>query len=82
MTLFEQDRADKLKRIVGLRIINALGMVAWHEDSYGYARQKIRMLHPLSWVWVSVALVVIVVMYGIVEVCKEAKHLRDDMVWW
>ena len=51
MNSFQKDRAAKLKRIVPLRIINALGMIAWREDRYGCAEQKIRMLHPLSWLW-------------------------------
>lgn len=82
MTRFEQDRADKLKRLVGLRIMNALGMVAWREDSYGYAQQKIRMLHPLSWPWILVMVIAAVVMHGVVEVAKEIKRLPEEMVWW
>lgn len=82
MNRFEQDRADKLKRLVGLRIINALGMVAWREDSPGYAEQKIRMLHPLSWIWVITVILAGVVMYGVVEIWREAKNLRKEMVWW
>lgn len=82
MNHFEQDRADKLSRILGLRIINALGMVAWREDRYGGAEQKIRMLHPLSWIWVITVILAGVVMYGVVEIWGEAKNLRNDMVWW
>lgn len=82
MTSFKQDRADKLKRILGLRIINALGMIAWREDQWGCAEQKLRMLHPLSWVWMFALVLLAVVMHGVVEVAKEIKRLPEEMVWW
>ena len=40
MTSFEKDKAAKLRRR-GLRSMNALGMVAWQEDRYGCAMQKL-----------------------------------------
>lgn len=82
MTSFKQDRADKLKRILGLRIINALGMIAWREDQWGCAQQKLRMLHPLSWVWMFALVLFAVVMHGVVEVAKEIKRLPEEMVLW
>jgi hypothetical protein len=82
MTNFEKDKASKLKRILPLRIMNAIGMVAWQEDRYGCAKQKIRMLHPLSWPWIIALVLFAVVMYGVVEVGKELKRLPEDMVWW
>jgi hypothetical protein len=82
MDYFEQDKADKLKRLIGLRIANALGMVAWRANGYGGASQKLRMLHPLSWFWVAVVLFAIVA-HGVIEVWKERKTLwRDQCVWW
>lgn len=82
MSRFEQDRDAKLKRILGLRIINALGMIAWREDQWGCAQQKLRMLHPLSWVWFLVLVLLAVVMHGVVEVAKEIKRLPEELVWW
>jgi hypothetical protein len=82
MNHFEQDRAAKLKRILPLRIINALGMIAWQEDRYGCAEQKLRMLHPLSWPWMLALVLLAVVMHGVVEVAKEIKRLPEEMVWW
>lgn len=82
MTRFEQDRDAKLKRILGLRIINALGMVAWREDQWGCAQQKLRILHPLSWPWILVLVIAAVVMHGVVEVAKEIKRLPEELVWW
>lgn len=83
MDYFAEDKANKLKRILPLRIMNALGMIAWHKDSYGCAIQKIRMLHPLSWLWAAVMILAAVVMHGLLEVSKELKTLwRDDCVWW
>lgn len=82
MNMFEQDRAAKLKRIMPLRIMNTLGMIAWREDRYGCADQRLRILHPLTWPYVLVVLVVAVVAHGVIEVVKEAKNLRDELVWW
>ena len=82
MTNFEQDRAAKLKRMRGLRIMNLIGMVAWREDRYGCAAQKLRMLHPLSWPWVIALVLFAVVMHGVIEVWEEIKRLPEDMVWW
>ena len=82
MTNFEKDRAAKLKRMRGLRIMNSIGMVAWREDRYGCAEQKLRMLHPLSWPWIIMLVLVAVVMHGVIEVWEEIKRLPEDMVWW
>lgn len=82
MSLFEKDKAAKLKRIMPLRIMNTLGMIAWREDRYGCADQRLRILHPLTWPYVLVVLVVAVVAHGVIEVVKEAKNLRDELVWW
>lgn len=82
MTNFEQDRAAKLKRMRGLRIMNTIGMIAWREDRYGCAAQKLRMLHPLSWPWVIALVLFAVVMHGVIEVWEEIKRLPEDMVWW
>lgn len=83
MDYFTEDKATKLKQIPPLRIMNALGMIAWHKDSYGCAIQKIRMLHPVSWLWVAVLILAAVVMHGLLEVAQELKTFwRVDCVWW
>lgn len=82
MTMFEEDKAGKLKRLRGLRIMHAIGMVAWREDRYGCAEQKLRMLHPLSWPWMILVILLAVVMHGVIEVWEESKRLHDEMVWW
>lgn len=82
MPTFELAKADKLKRMRGLRIMNALGMIAWRGDVYGCAAQKLRMLHPLSWPWVIALVLFAVVMHGVIEVWEEIKRLPEDMVWW
>jgi hypothetical protein len=91
---FEQDKADKLKHHRGLRVMNALGMIAWckgnchkyganNEHTYCEAKEKIRLLHPLSWLWLFGVILGAIVLYGIVEVAKEVKLLiRDETVWW
>ena len=82
MTRFEQDKAAKLKRILPLRIMNAIGMIAWRGDRYGCAEQKIRILHPLSWPWIIAMILFAVVMHGVIEVWEGIKRLPEDMVWW
>ena len=82
MTNFELSKADTLKRMPMLRIMNAIGMIAWREDRYGGAEQRLRMLHPLSWPWVIALVLFAVVMHGVVEVWEEIKRLPEDMVWW
>ncbi len=82
MNRFEQDRAAKLNRNRGLRILNATGMIAWREDQWGCAEQKLRMLHPFSWLWLLVNVFAATVMHGVVEVSKEIKRLPEEMVWW
>jgi hypothetical protein len=80
---FQQDKADKLNRLIALRIMNTLGMIRWVEDSYGGAQQKIRMLHPLSWVWVIASVIIAIILHGIIEVAEELKSVwRNDCVWW
>ncbi len=83
MDYFAEDKADKLARITPLRIMNALGMLAWQADGYGGASQKLRMLHPLSWPWVIVIVLVALVAHGVINVWKELKTVwRTDCVWW
>ena len=82
MTNFELSKADTLKRMPMLRIMNAIGMIAWREDRYGGAEQRLRMLHPLSWPWVIAMVLFAVVMHGVIEVWEEIKRLPEEMVWW
>ena len=52
---FASVKAAKLKRMPLLRVMNALGMVVWKETTYDYAGQKVRLLHPLTWVLIVCA---------------------------
>ena len=82
MNRFEQDKAAKLKRLIILRIMNMLGMIAWREDRYGCTEQRLRMLHPLSWPWLIALVFIATVMHGVVDVVKEIKRLPEEMAWW
>jgi hypothetical protein len=83
MNRFEESKADTLNRLWALRIMNALGMIAWRDDRYGGAEQRLRMIHPLSWPWLTLMVIVALVMHGVVEVWAELKTLwRDQCVWW
>lgn len=83
VSYFEEDKRGKLARLKVLRFMNAIGMIAWREDRYGCAQQCLRMLHPLSWVWLFVYVCFAVVMHGAIEVFKELKRTwKEETVWW
>jgi hypothetical protein len=83
MNRFEESKAATLNRLWALRIMNALGMIAWREDRYGGAEQRLRMLHPLSWPWAVAVILLAFVMHGVIEVGKELKTFwRNQCVWW
>lgn len=82
MTNFEQDRAAKLKRMHGLRIMNSIGMIAWRGDEYECATQKLRLVHPLTWIWILAMFVYGIVMQGVPETVSDVRHsLKHDTVW-
>ncbi len=83
MTGFEESKTATLKRLPVLRFMNAIGMTAWREDRYGGAEQRLRMIHPLSWIWLVIAILIGVFNGGVPEVIKELKTLwRNQCVWW
>lgn len=83
MNRFEESKADTLSRLPVLRFMNAIGMIAWRDDRYGGAEQRLRMVHPLSWPWLIVMVLFAVIMHGAVEVWPELKTLwRNQCVWW
>ena len=80
---FKQEKARKLSRKLGLRVMNALGMVAWRETEYTYAQQYVRLLHPFSWVWIVLAALFAVVMQGVPETISDMKSiLKSETVLW
>jgi hypothetical protein len=80
---FEENKRNKLKRMVGLRIMNALGMVAWRKDQNGEANQKLRLVHPFVWIWVSLMIVLGSVMQGIPETLRDIRYsIKHDTVWF
>ena len=81
--MFKAEKARKLKRLPGLRVMNALGMVAWRETEYSYAQQYVRLLHPLSWVWIVLATLSAVITYGVPKTVSEMKSvLKSETVLW
>ena len=80
---FETSKRRKLKRMPGLRIMNAFCMVAWRRDAYGEAQQKIRLLHPFSWVWTVLLFLFCFVAYGVPETVSNLIYsFKNDTVWW
>jgi hypothetical protein len=80
---FASDKAAKLKRLPLLRFYNALGMFAWEETVYKDAEQKLRLLHPLSWIFIVATFFVGAFMEGFPEIVKELKQsFKHDTVWF
>jgi hypothetical protein len=80
---FEETKQRKLKRMVGLRVMNALGMVAWRDDGYGEATQKLRLIHPITWIWIVAMFLYGVLSQGIPETVSDISHsLKYDTVWF
>ena len=77
---FEETKARKLHRKPVLRVFNAIGMVAW-VDEYGEAAQRLRLIHPLSWVWLVVMASYGIVAQGIPETVKDLRYcLKHETV--
>jgi hypothetical protein len=68
---FQETKQKKLKRMLLLRIMNTIGMIAWRVDSFGEAQQKIRMFHPLSWLWLLTVVLFGIFSRGIPETIRE-----------
>lgn len=80
---YEETKARKLKRMPVLRIFNALGMIAWHEDGYGEAYQKLRMVHPFSWVYLIAMLLVAAFGQGVPQTYADTKDIwANETVWF
>lgn len=80
---FATVKREKLARLPLLRVASALGMVAWRPDSYEIAKQHLRMLHPLSWIWLCVMLIYAVLAQGIPRTISDFRELMvKEMVLW
>jgi hypothetical protein len=80
---FEEAKKRKLKNSFWLRLMNYVGMVYWHKDISEDAKQKLRLLHPFTWVWVPVVYFVIFLVCGVVEATKDLKEFwLEETVWW
>ena len=76
-------KAEKLKRMPMLRVLNALGLFAWKETAYDYAEQKLRLLHPLSWLYIVAVFFVGGFVEGFPGVVKDLKQsFKHDTVWF
>jgi len=71
---YEETKQRKLKRIKGLRVMNALGMVAWRDDGNGEAKQHLRLIHPLSWAWILGVCAFGILFQGIPDTVSDIRH--------
>jgi hypothetical protein len=80
---FEEMKQRKLKRMLGLRIMNALGMVAWRKCEYEIAQQKLRLIHPLTWIWAFALFVYGIFIQGVPDTLEEFKGIwKYELVWF
>jgi hypothetical protein len=80
---FKETKQRKLKRMLGLRIMNMIGMISWRDDEYGEAKQFIRLVHPLSWAWIVAVMIYGVLAQGIPDTIDDIKHsIKYDTVWF
>jgi hypothetical protein len=80
---FEHYKAAKLKRMKSLRLMNAVGMVAWRKDADGDAKQHLRLLHPLTWIWIILVVLFSIVMQGIPSTIDDfcSTWKEDTLIW-
>lgn len=80
---FQTAKHKKLNRMIGLRIMNWMGMVAWRETEHEWAKQHLRLMHPLSWLWFIVMFFYGVFAQGIPKTVDNIAYvLKHDTVWW
>lgn len=80
---FEQKKKEKLERLPLARLMNLLGVLSWQETEYKDAEPFIRLIHPLSWVWIVAVFISGIIMQGIPESIKDMKACIDsETVWW
>lgn len=80
---FEEHKNRKLGRTPALRVMHYLGMIHWHECPYDGASQKLRRLHPLTWVWFILCYLGYSLAYGFVETTRDTYSvIKNETVWW
>jgi len=80
---YEEHKRQKLKRMWQLRLMDWLGMVSWRKTQYNGARQYLRRLHPLVWVWALASWVIYSLAYGFLGTSKDLKSVwTEETVWW
>lgn len=76
-------KQEKLKRLTLLRIMNCLGMVSWRSDGYDAAKQKLRLVHPLTWLWIVLASIYAVFYEGVPQAIDDISYLlKNETVWY
>lgn len=79
---FEEDKRAQLAQTLGLRVINAIGMVNWKTNYYNDAIPMIRLLHPVTWVWLIVIIIIATFLDGFPRTIKSAREfIREETVW-
>lgn len=79
---YEETKQRKLKRLLGLRIMNWMGMIAW-KNKNGEAAQFLRLTHPFTYIWIIASILFGILMQGIPETISDIRYsLKNDTVWF
>jgi len=63
--------------------MNCLGMVSWSSDEYDAAKQKLRLVHPLTWLWIVLAFTYAVFYEGVPQAIDDISYsLENETVWY
>jgi hypothetical protein len=80
---FEQNKAARLKKHPMLRVLNAIGVISWSEGKYKTAEEKLRLVHPVTWLWVGIGFFVFIFMEGVPQGIREfVRACKEETCIW
>jgi hypothetical protein len=83
MNVFQQTKKAKMDRMPLLRIFTLLGIITWVEGRGQEAKQKIRLINPLSWVWILAVFLYRIVASGVPSAIRDIKTcFEEESVWF
>jgi hypothetical protein len=82
METFKADKSALLKKSNLLRIMNYIGMIAWNEDDYGDAKEKLRLIHPLTWLYILCVILGSILEFWAKMFGDLKETLKNDTVWF
>jgi hypothetical protein len=79
---FKEDKASQLSQWPSLRFSNWVGMIRWKEGYDGKANPLVRLLNPVSWIFLIVVFFIVAFLEGFPSSWKGMREfIRDETVW-